>query len=177
MLFAVTLRCILKVLRLQCLKEKILGPFSRFMRPNTKLFAVKLTRCGSTPLAFFTRKIMGTFSWFMRPKTKLFAVRWRRTLEALRLQGLQKKFWARFHDLCIRKRSCLLWCLYAFGTFSPCKVYETCSGRIFTISCVHKSLLCCSGPLRSPWLCILLKCLESGHILSTSAPINCDVQA
>jgi len=38
-----------------------------------------------------------------RPKMKLFAVQFRRILEVLCLQGLQKKFWAHFHDLCVQK--------------------------------------------------------------------------
>ena len=38
------LRGILDVFRLQGLQEKILCTFSQFMRPKTKLFAVKLRR-------------------------------------------------------------------------------------------------------------------------------------
>ena len=43
-LFAVKLRRILEVFRLQGLQEKIPGAFSRFMRPKTKLLAMRL-RC------------------------------------------------------------------------------------------------------------------------------------
>jgi len=46
---------------------------------------------------------MGAFSRFMRPKTKLFAVEFRRIFDVLYLQGLQKKFLAHFHDLCVQK--------------------------------------------------------------------------
>jgi len=60
----------------------------------------------------------------MRPKTKLMAVKFRRILEVLCLQGLQKKFWAPFHDLCVQKRSCLLWSSDAFWNFSPFKLYR-----------------------------------------------------
>jgi len=40
---------------------------------------------------------------------KLFAVKFRRILEVLCLIGLEKNFWTNFHDLCVQKRSCLLW--------------------------------------------------------------------
>ena len=63
------------------------------------------------------KNIQGALSWFVRPKIKLFALMFRRIPEVLRLQGLQRKFWTNFHDLCIRKRSCLLWSSDAFGKF------------------------------------------------------------
>ena len=242
-----TLRGILKVLHLQCLKEKILCTFSRRMCPKTKFFAVKLRRIlKDLRLQCLKEKIMCTFSRFMCPTKRLFAVKLRRILEVMRLQGTLKKFWAHFHDLCFQKRSCLLWgweafwkfcackvyrkncgrifMIYAskieavcyevethFGSslltrytekildpfsrfmhpkaklfavtvmficiweFLPCKVYETCSGCIFTISRVHKSML--FGPIAQSLTLHLLKCLESQPILRTSAPTNCDVQA
>jgi len=52
----------------------------------------------SSPLARFTKKFLGAFSRFMCPKTKLFAVKFRRILEVLCLQVLQKRFWAHIHD-------------------------------------------------------------------------------
>jgi len=63
---------------------------------------------GSFRLACFLKKVLGAFSRFLRPKMKLFAVKFRRILELLSLQVLQKKFWAQFHDLCVQKRSGLL---------------------------------------------------------------------
>ena len=66
------------------------------------------THFGSFHLSRFIKKVLGAFSQFMRPKTKLIAMKFRRILEVLCLQGLQKKFWATFHDLCVQKRSCLL---------------------------------------------------------------------
>jgi len=36
------------------------------------------------------KKVVGTFSQFLRPIMKLFAVEFRRILEVLRIQGLQK---------------------------------------------------------------------------------------
>ena len=73
----------------------------------------------------------------LRPKTKLFAVKFRRILEVFHLQVLQKKFWAQFLDLWIRKRSCFLWSSDAFRKYSACKVYRKSSGRNSTI-CVQK---------------------------------------
>ena len=147
------------------------------MRPKTKLFAVKFRHV----VKFFAcmvckKKFWAHFHDLCVQKRSILQWSSDAFCKFSAWMVCKKKFWAHFHDLCIRKRNCLLWCLYAFGKFSPCKVYETCSVRIFTIARAHKSLLCCSGPLRSPWLCILLKCLESGHILTTSAPTNCDVQ-
>jgi len=53
--------------------------------------------------ASFTENVLGTISRFVRPKTKLFKVKFRRILKVLRLQVLQKKFWAQFLDLCIHQ--------------------------------------------------------------------------
>jgi len=56
---------------------------------------------GSFLPASFTEKVVGAIPRFVRPKTKLIAVKFRRILKVLCLQGLQKKFWAQFHDLCV----------------------------------------------------------------------------
>jgi len=66
------------------------------------------THFGSSLPTSFADKVLGTYSRFLHPKTKLFAVKFRRFLEVLCLQGLQKNFWVHFHDLCVRKRSCFL---------------------------------------------------------------------
>ena len=50
-----------------------------------------------------------------------------------RLASLIKRFWTHFLDLCVQKRSCLLWSSDALLTFSPCMLYIKCSGRIYTI--------------------------------------------
>jgi len=55
-----------------------------------------------------TKKVLGSFSQFLHPKTKLFAVKFKRIFQVLRLQGLQKKFRAHFHDLCIQMRNSLV---------------------------------------------------------------------
>ena len=67
--------------------------------------------------ANFTEKVLGAISWFVRPKTKLFEVKFRRILQVLRLQVLQKKFWAQFLVLCIQKWSVLLWSSDKFWKF------------------------------------------------------------
>jgi len=46
---------------------------------------------------------------------------------------IYQKFCAKFHDLCVQKRSCLLIISDAFWEFSACKVYKEISGRTFTI--------------------------------------------
>jgi len=66
------------------------------------------THSGSSLPASFKEKVVGAIPRFVRPKMKLFAVKFRRILEVLCLQVLQKKLWAQFHDLCNQKRSCLL---------------------------------------------------------------------
>ena len=100
------------------------------------------THFGSSLPARFTEKVLGAFSRFMcpkmklfpeRPKMKLFAVQFRRILEVLCLQGLQKKFWAHFHDLCVQKWSCFLQSSDEFRKFSPCEVYKKRFGRIIPI--------------------------------------------
>jgi len=53
-------------------------------------------------------------------KTKLFSVKFRRMLEVLFLQGSQHKLWAHIYDLCVQKRSCLLWSSDAFWKVSSC---------------------------------------------------------
>jgi len=61
------------------------------------------THFGSSLPTSFTENLLGAYSRFLPPKTKLFAVKFRRILEVLCLQGLQKNFWAYFHDFCVQK--------------------------------------------------------------------------
>jgi len=70
------------------------------MRPKMKLFAVELKRI----LEVLCLRILQ--KKFVRPKTKLFAVKSRLILQILYLQYLQKRLWARFDDMCVRKRTC-----------------------------------------------------------------------
>ena len=76
------------------------------------------------------KKVLGAFSRFMRPKMKLFAVTLRRILEVFVLQGLWRRFWAHFHDLCFQKWSCFLRSSDAFRKFSSCKVYKKILGAL-----------------------------------------------
>jgi len=78
----------------------------------------------------------------MRPNTNLFTVKFRRMLEVIGLQVLQKKFWAHIYDLCFQKRSCLPWSSDAFSKFSACKVHRISSGRIFTIYVSKNEAVC-----------------------------------
>jgi len=105
------------------LYKKVLSAFSRFMCPNTKLFAVEFRRILEVLCPqVLQKKILGAIPRFVRPRTKLLAVKFRRILEVLCPRVLQKKLWVQFHDLCIQKRSCLPWNSDAFKTFSACKV-------------------------------------------------------
>jgi len=116
------------------LDKKVLSAFSPFLRPKTKLFAVKF-RCILEVLCLqsLQRKVPGAMSRYMCPVTKWFSVMFRHILEVFALQGLQKKFSAHFLDFCIQKRSCLLRSSDTFLTFLPCMLCKKCSGRIFTI--------------------------------------------
>jgi len=93
--------------------------------------------------ARFTEKVQGAISRFMHPKTKLFAVELRRILEVIALRGLWRKFWVHFHDLCVQKQSCLPQSSDVFWKFSPCKLYEQSSGRIFPIFASNNEAVCC----------------------------------
>jgi len=78
----------------------------------------------------------------VRPKTKLLEVKFRRILEVLRLQVLQKEFWAQFLDLCVQKRSGLLCSSDVFWKFSLCEGYKKSSGRIFPIFASRNEGVC-----------------------------------
>jgi len=69
-------------------------------------------------------------------------MKFRRILEVLCLQVLQKRFWASIHDLCVQKRSCLPWSSDAFRKFSIFKVYKKISGRIFSIFASKNEAVC-----------------------------------
>jgi len=91
------------------LDKKVLGAFSRFLRPKTKLFAVKFRRMLEVPCPQgLQKKVPDAMSRYMCRKTKVFTVKFRRILEVLALQGLHKKFWEHFLDFCVQKRSFLL---------------------------------------------------------------------
>ena len=125
-------RRIVEVLCLQGLQKKLWAHFhdlcvqkwSCFLRFSNAFR--KLLPCEVYEKRF--GRIITTFA----SKAKLFALEFRRILEILCMQGLQKKFWAYFHDLCVQKWSCFLRCSDAFRKFSPFEVYEKSSGRIVT---------------------------------------------
>ena len=77
------------------------------------------------------KKVLGAFSRFLRPKTMVFAVKFRRILEVLCLQVLQKKFWAQFHELCVQKQK---WS----GLLLSSDVIKKSSWRIFSTFFVQK---------------------------------------
>jgi len=56
------------------------------------------THSGTSLPVSLTEKVVGPIPRFVRSKTKLFVVKFRRIVEALCQEVLQKKFWAQFHD-------------------------------------------------------------------------------
>jgi len=101
------------------------------------------THFGSFRFARFMNKVLGAFLRFLRRKAKLFAAKFRRILEVLCLQGLQRKFWTNIHDLRVSKRSCLPWSSDIFWKFSHYEVYEKSSGCIFMMSASKNEAVCC----------------------------------
>jgi len=73
---------------------------------------------------------VGAIPRFVRLKTKLFAVKFRRILEDLCLQDLQKKLWAQFHGLCVQKQSCLPLNSDTFWNSLPARFAEKVVGAI-----------------------------------------------
>jgi len=127
----------------QVYKKSFVRIFTIYVSKNEAVCREVQTYFGSSVPARFTEKVMGSFSRFVRSKTNLFAVKFRRILEALCLQSLQKKFWVHFHDLCVQIWGCFLRSSDAFRKFSPCEVYEKCSGHIITIFTSKNEAVCC----------------------------------
>jgi len=103
----------------------------------------------------------------VRPKTKLFAVKFRRILEVLCLQVLQKKFWAQFLDFVLKNEAACCEVQTHFGSVALARLIKKLWARFHDL-CVrkqtfltstfcenalatfynlhaHKSLLGCSG--------------------------------
>jgi len=100
--------------------------------------------------ASFKENVLGAIPRFVGPRTKLFAVKFSLISKVLWLQGLQKKLWAQFHDLCVQNRSGVPWNWDAFWKFFACKVYRKSSGRYTTIY-VPKNAAVCSEVLTHLW--------------------------
>ena len=71
---------------------------------------------------------------------KLFAVEFRRILEALRLQVLEKKLWPQFLEFCVQKQSCLQWNSDAFQKSLPARFTEKVVGAISRCVCPKMKL-------------------------------------
>jgi len=93
-LFAVKFRRILDVHCLRVFQKKFWAQFHDCASKNEVVCCEIETHSGSSLSASFTEKVVGAIPRFMCPKTKLLAVEFRRILEVLCLQVLQKKFWA-----------------------------------------------------------------------------------
>jgi len=61
-------------------KEKVVGAIPQFLRPQTKLFALKFRRILEVLCLQVLQKVLGAIPRFVRPKMKLFAVKFRRIL-------------------------------------------------------------------------------------------------
>jgi len=117
--------------------------FSIYASKNEAVCCEVQMHFGSFRFSRVMKKILGAFSRFVRLETKLFAVKFRRISKVLRLQDLQKKFWAQFHDLCVQKWSSLLWSSDAFWKFSTCEFYRRSSGHNFSIYASKNEAVCC----------------------------------
>jgi len=106
--FAAKFRRILEVCPFQALSKSSGRIFPIDASKNEVACREIQTHFGSFLPASFKEKVVGAIPRFVCPKTKLFALKFRRILEVLHLQGLQRNFWTNFHDLCVQKRSCLL---------------------------------------------------------------------
>ena len=142
-LFAMKFRCIFCVIRLQSLQKCFGGIFTIFACKNEAVCSEVQTHFGGFHLATSQKKVLSAFSRYLHPETKVFPVKFRRILEVLCLQVLQKKFWAQFRDFCVQQRSCLPWSSDAFRNFSGCKFYRKSSGRYCTICASKNEAVCC----------------------------------
>jgi len=129
--------------RLSSFIKIVLDAFSTiYASKNKTVYRGVQTHFRSSLPASFTTKVLGAIPRFVRLKTKLFAVKFRRISKVFCLQGLQKKLRAQFHDLCVQKRSCLLWSSDAFWKFSACEFYRKSSGGNSTICSSKNEAVC-----------------------------------
>ena len=99
------------------------------------------THFGSSLPTSFAEKVLGAYSRFLCPKMKLFAVKFGHILKVLCLQGSQKNLWAHYHDLCVRKRSCLQWSSDAFWKFSLYEEYKKIRAHFHDLCVQNRSCL------------------------------------
>jgi len=183
------------------LYKTFLCAFSRFFRPQTKQFAVKLRRILEVLcLQGLRRKFCTNFHDLCAPKRRC-------------LLWSSHTFWKFSACKVYRQTYGLIITIYAckneavccevethFGSSPPARFAEKSSGSIFTICvsnkqtfltstfckklwprftnwCVHESLLCCSDTLWRSWLSHYqtTHCFESEYIWTTTAPTNCDM--
>ena len=141
-LFALEFRRILEVFCLRVLQKKFWAQFhDLFVHERSCLAWNSDAFWKFLPCKLYKQSSGSVFSIY-ESKRKLFAVEFRRILEVLCLQGLQKKFWAQFHDLCVQKWSGLLCNSDAFWKFLSCKLYKQSSGRIFSIYASKNEAVC-----------------------------------
>ena len=125
-------------------KEKVVGAIPRFVRPKTKLFAVKFRHILEVLcLQVLQKNLWAQFRNLCIRKGSCLPWKFRRISKVLCLRVIQKKLWAQFYNLCIQKGSCSLWSSDAVWKFSPCKLHEKSSGRFFLICASKNEVVCC----------------------------------
>ena len=138
-----------------CKLKKFLGTFSRFLRPKTKVFAVKF-RCilEALCLQVLQKKLWAQFLDLCVQKRSGLLLSSDAFWKFSPCQ-IDKRSWAHFLDLCVQKQSCFLWSSDAFWKFSACEFYRkfwaqfhNCVSNNETVWCEIQMHLGCSPPPR-----------------------------
>jgi len=149
--------------------------FAEKVRTNFHDFWVPKPRClfwsSHTFWKFFAcnvyRESCGRMFTIYASKNEAVSMKFRRLLEVLRLQALQKKV-----------LGAISWFVYHANKHSWFQHFVKKLWSHCTILHAHKSLLCCSDTLWSSWLSHFIRthCFESEHMWTMTAPTNCDLQ-
>jgi len=182
--------------------KTFLGAFSRFLPPQTKLFAVKFRRILEVlSLQGLRRKFCTNFHNLCAPKRS--CLLWSsHTFWKFSACKVYRKSYGRIITIYVCKNKAVCCEVQThLGSSPPARFTEKSSGSIFAI-CVsnkqtfltstfckklwprftilraHKSLLCCSDTLCRSWLSHFIRThyLGSEHIWTTTAPTNCDMR-
>jgi len=100
-------RCIFELSASNVYKN-VLGAFSQFLRPKTKLLSVKFKHILEVLCLQVLRKSCGRNSMICVSKNEAVCCEVQTHSGSFRLASFVKKLWVHFPDLCIQKRSCLL---------------------------------------------------------------------
>ena len=123
-LFSVKFRCILEVLYLRVLQEKLWAQFHNFCVQKWSCLLWNSDAFWRFSTCKIYRKSCGRNSTICASKNEAVCWEVQTHFGSFRLKLGKKKFWVYFPDLYVQKWSCLLWNAGAFWKFSLCKVYE-----------------------------------------------------